>query len=226
MDFIPEYVEGEFDIPFIKPEKFEPATFVPFNQARSLQYRRDRYGVHFFLHDYQFEGLWTHREKYAAMLPQFKAVLTPDFSQYYDWPIMVQRWNHYRKHLIGAWMQEIGCEVYPTVTWSNAKSLEWCFDGEPYRSTVCLSSIGTQKKRLDKALFMRGWDRMMEVLEPETILFYGPIPEECKGNIVPMEEFSKRFREVRNVDCDEPATVYEDGEPDGGIPAERTDHEA
>ena len=196
VDFIPEYVEGEFDIPFIKPEPYdEDITFIPFNLASSRRNKAD-VGIHFFLHDYQFQRLWTDREKYRGMLTKFKAVMTPDFSPYYDWPVMVQRWNHYRKHLLGAWMQDIGCKVYPTVTWSDERSLEWCFDGEPYRSTVCVSSVGTQKRPEDKLLFMRGWDRMMEVLEPETILFYGAIPEECEGNIIPIMTFQNRFERM------------------------------
>ena len=196
VDFIPEYVEGKFDIPFIKPEQYdgEEITFMPFNLARSLQYKRNRYGIHFFIHDYQFQSLWYNREKYQNMLPEFKAVMTPDFSPYYDWPVMVQRWHHYRKHLLGSWMQDIGCKVYPTITWSDRRSLEWCFDGEPYRSAVCVSSIGMQEKPYDKILFMRGYDRMMEVLEPTTILFYGTVPKECEGNIVPIKTFQERFK--------------------------------
>ena len=193
VDFIPDYVEGEFEIPFIKPEPYvESDYFVPFNYATSVKYKKCLKGIHFFLHDYQFENLWTTRKKYENLLPQFNAVLSPDFSPYMDWPIMVQRWNHYRKHVLGAWMQSIGCRVYPTITWSDKRSLEWCFEGEPYRSTVCVSSVGMMKKKDDYILFMQGYDRMMEVLDPETILFYGSIPKECAGHIIPIEPFHKR----------------------------------
>ena len=197
VDFIPEYVEGEFEIPFIKPEPYVEATYIPFNYAGSTWYKRDEKGIHFFIYDYQFQCLWNRRETYRNMLTQFKAVLTPDFSNYYDWPIMVQRWNHYRKHLIGSWMQSIGCRVYPTITWSDERSYEYCFDGEPFRSTVCVSNVGMQKNMENRRLFMCGWDKMMEVLEPETILFYGTVPRECDGNIIPMETFTKRLKEMK-----------------------------
>ena len=193
IDFIPEYVEGEFEIPLIKPEPYVPVKeYIPFNYASSTRSSRDEKGIHFFIHDYQFENLWTRREKYGDMLKQFKAVMSPDFSPYMDWPIMVQRWNHYRKHLLGTWMQDIGCRVYPTVTWSDERSLEWCFDGEPAYATVCVSSVGMMKKKEDRILFMRGYDRMLEVLQPETILFYGSVPKECDGNIVMIDPFQKR----------------------------------
>lgn len=194
VDFVPQYVEGDFEIPLLMPEQYVEAEYIPFSDAGSTQYKRDEKGVHFFIHDYKFEGLWTNRNKYAEMLKQFRVVLTPDFSPYTDWPYMVQIWNHYRKHLLGAWMQSIGCRVYPTVTWTDEKSYAWCFDGEPFSATVAISSVGMMKKKEDKLMFMRGYDKMMEVLEPETILFYGTIPKECEGNIVPMEVFTKRFK--------------------------------
>lgn len=194
VDFIPEYAEGKFEIPFIKPEPYEPVKeYIPFNCAGSTTTGRKHKGIHFFIHDYQFESLWANREKYRWMLKEYKIVLSPDFSPYMDWPVMVQLWNHYRKHLIGAWMQDIGCMVYPTITWSDERSFEWCFDGEPAHSTVCVSSVGMMKRKEDLFLFMRGYDKMMEVLEPETILFYGAIPNECDGNIIEIEPFQKRL---------------------------------
>lgn len=196
VDFIPKYVEGDLQIPFIEPEPFVRATYVPFNMAGSVRYKREEKGIHFFIHDYQFEGLWSRRNKYADMLKQYKVVLSPDFSPYMDWPYMVQIWNHYRKHLLGAWMQEIGCRVYPTVTWTDEKSYAWCFDGEPFRSTVCVSSVGVMKQKRDRGLFLKGYDKMLEVLEPETILFYGTIPRECEGNIVPMDIYTNKFKEA------------------------------
>lgn len=196
VDFIPEYVEGKFDIPFIKPEKYVETTFVPFNMAGSI-YKREEVGIHFFIHDFQFQRLWTMREKYKAMLPEFRAVMTPDFSLFTDWPKMVQMWNHYRKHLLGAWMQELGCLVYPTIRWSDESSYEWCFDGEPMGGTVCVGSVGTQGSKETRRLFLSGYEKMMEVLKPETILFYGKIPSECTGNIIPLDTFTSRFKEMR-----------------------------
>lgn len=201
VDFVPEFVEGEFDIPFIKPEPYvDNINWIPFNYASTRQYKREEFGIHFFVYDYYFNCIWNQRDKYANMLRGFKAVMTPDFSPYIDWPIMVQRWNHYRKHLIGAWMQDIGCRVYPTITWNDERSYEWCFDGEPYKSTVCVSSVGMMKSKELTRLFIKGYDKMMEVLEPETIIFYGQIPVECTGNIIPLTPFQERFKGVKKHD--------------------------
>jgi len=194
VDFIPDYVDGKFEIPIIRPEPYiEIDTWIPFNQA-GYGYKREEKGVHFFVHDYFFNSLWTKREKYRHMLPQYKAVMTPDYSLYTNWPVMVQIWNHYRKHLIGAWMQSIGCRVYPSVSWSDDSSFDWCFDGEPRGGTVCISSVGTQQNKETRKLFMAGYEMMMDVLYPETILFYGKVPKECEGNIIPIESFQDQLK--------------------------------
>lgn len=197
VDYIPPFIEGKYNIPFIKPEPYVEAQWLPFNYAGSTTYKREERGIHFFVYDYYFQSLWSMREKYKDMLPQFKAVMAPDFSLYVDWPVMVQMWNHYRKHLIGSWMQSIGCRVYPVIRWAGQETYEWCFDGEPYKGTVCVSSVGMTKDKNMLRMFIDGYQAMMDILKPETIIFNGHIPNECQGNIVQIEPFSKRFSEVK-----------------------------
>ena len=130
------------------------------------------------------------------MLSEFSAVMTPDFSTYHDWPKALQLYNHYRKHFVGAYLQTLGVKVYPTISWSDKESFDWCFDGEPVGATVAVSSIGTQKGSAEKRLFLDGYNAMVERLNPETIIFYGNVPKECMGNIVRIKPFQEKFREV------------------------------
>ena len=198
VDFVPEYVEGEYNIPLLKPEPYKESIWIPFPHAGNFKHNRGDYGIHFFTYDYQFTGVWNARDKYKSMFQQFNAVMTPDFSLYVDWPLMVQMWNHYRKHLIGTWMQSIGCTVYPVVRWLDPSSYSWCFDGDPYRGTVCVSSVSMMRDKGLKKMFIDGYFAMLDVLEPETIIFYGQIPKECNtGNIIPIEPFCRNFKEVK-----------------------------
>ena len=199
VDFIPEFVEGAYDIPVLLPEDYEPVEWVSFKEAK-LMNKCKPYGIHFYLSDYVFQNIWTQRERYRNFFRRFGAAMTPGFSMYTDWPRMVQLWNHYRRHLIGAWMQEIGCKVYPTILWSDESSYDFCFDGEPKHSTVCVSSVGTQKNPEAKRLFLKGYEKMMEALKPQTILFYGNIPKECSGNIIHIEPFQNRLKGARKND--------------------------
>lgn len=42
---------------------------------------------------------------------------------------------------------------------------------------------------------MDGYEEMIKRLEPETILFYGNVPESCSGNIVKIKSYiQERFR--------------------------------
>ena len=203
VDFIPEEITGIYDTPVIYGEEYAGDTmWISFQEAARRQYKRDEFGVHFFIDDYQFQKLWTGREKYRNVLPGFKAVMSPDFSIFTDWPEPVKLWNHYRKHLLGAWMQSIGCRVYPTISWADEDSYSWCFNGDPRKATVCVSSVGTQMNKESKRLFLAGYDKMLERLEPKTILFYGRIPDECRGNIVPIRAFQERLRMVKKHDPD------------------------
>lgn len=175
---------GEYDIPTIEPVKFSGNTkFIPFNYAASCKKREDK-SIHFFVDDYQFTRLWNDPDRYMPMLREYQYVLTPDFSVYTDFPKALQIYNHYRKHWIGAYMQMHGINVIPTIAWSTPDSYEWCFDGEPTHGTVAISSVGTQKDKIAKELFLKGYKEMIRRLEPESIIFYGNVPEECKGNII------------------------------------------
>lgn len=186
---------GDYDIPTLEKTDFDSGVeFIPFNYAASCKNRENK-GIHFFVDDYQFIRLWNDPDRYVPMLQQFRYVLTPDFSLYTDFPKALQIWNHYRKHWIGAYMQMYGIDVIPTIAWSTPESFEWCFDGEPTNGIVAVSSVGIMNSRRKKDLFMAGYNEMLSRLSPETILFYGMIPDECRGNIVKIKSFGEELTE-------------------------------
>lgn len=190
--------EGEYDIPVLKPEIYTGEhEWIGFNYARGLREQSGKC-VHFFLDDYQFNVTWTMPAKYVDMMRRFDYVLTPDFSLYTDFPKAVQIFNHYRKHWYGAYLQETGEKVIPTISWSDAGSFAWCFDGEPKGGTVAVSSVGVMNDRDALMRFLYGYEAMKDFLHPESIIFYGNIPNECeKDNIIPISPFHERFEAGR-----------------------------
>lgn len=187
---------GKYEIPVILPEEYEPCRFIGFNYAASCRDNRDNTGIHFYLDDYQFVRIWNMIDYYLPMLQKFKYVMTPDFSIYADYPFALQLYNHYRKHWIGAYLQQKGVKVIPTISWSDESSYEWCFDGEPEQGVVSVSAVGTQMNSHSKRLFLEGYQEMMKRLQPQTIIFHGAVPEECRGNIVKIKAFQDKFSEV------------------------------
>lgn len=183
---------GVYNIPIIRPTEYEECEWISFNEAIKSNKREEK-GVHFFLDDYRFIRLWANIDKYMPMLRQFKCVMTPDFSLYTDFPVALQIYNHYRKHWIWAYLQDCGINVIPTICWSTPESFAWCFDGEPVGGCVAVSSIGTQNSKEKKALFRAGYDEMMKRLCPDKIIFYGSVPDDCKGDIIRIKPFSDKF---------------------------------
>lgn len=183
---------GPYDIPEIKPEKYIECKYVRFIEACKIQNGSGK-GVHFFVDDFYFDRIWNQFNRYMGMLSKFDAVLTPDWSNYTDWPVAVNIWNHYKKHYVGAYLQSKGVRVYPTIEWSTKESHKWCFDGEPIGGCVAIGSIGTQKNAEANKLFIYGYEAMLERLQPETIMFWGSVPRECKGNIIRMD-IENQFR--------------------------------
>lgn len=186
---------GSYGIPVFQPTQYDGCEWIGFNYAKSCRNKADK-GIHFFLDDYQFARLWSYIDRYIPMLQQFKYVMTPDFSMYTDFPSALQIYNHYRKHWLGAYMQEHDIKVIPTIGWSTRDSFDFCFDGEPTHTTLAVSSVGTQGDKQTKKIFMDGYNEMIRRLEPDKIIFYGSVPEECKGNIIRVKAFQEKFKEA------------------------------
>lgn len=188
---------GKYDIPPIHGvyDVGDIAGFVGWNYALGEKHPEDK-AVHFFVDDYQFNRLWTNPDAYLEKLRRFHYVFSPDFSPYADFPKAVQVFNHFRKHWIGAYLQENGVQVIPTITWSFPPSYDFCFDGEPEGSVVAVSSVGCMNSKEGKKLFLDGWEEMMKRINPSCVIFYGSVPEECNGNIVRVKPFQDKFRKA------------------------------
>ena len=167
---------GAYDVPALRPVRCDVERWLSFNFAKTCR-EPEGHGIHFFIDDYQFTRLWTDPERYLPLVSRFAALMTPDFSTYTDFPTAIQIYNHYRKHWMGAYWQAHGLTVVPTISWSDEDSLNWCFDGEPVGGTVAVSSVGTQMDNRSRGLFDMGYHAMLEALKPETVVFYGAIPD-------------------------------------------------
>lgn len=177
---------GEYDFPEMYPIHIDNLAEIPlqgFNYALK-ETHPENIGVHFFLHDYQFERVWKYPDRYTECLSKFAFVLSPDFSPYADIPKALKIFNVYRKMWCGRYWQEHGMKVIPTITWGNDEDLEWCLEGVPRHSTIAVSTMGEGRWANFKAL-KDNWDYLLWKLKPETILLYGKdLSGELSGNII------------------------------------------
>lgn len=184
-----------FGIPTVKKCELNNINlkFISFDQINTKSRAKEDKSIHFFNDDNKLNKVYYSPEKYFMKLAKFEAVLTPDFSLYTDMPLIIQMYSVFKNRWCGAYWQDKGLRaVIPTITWGNEESYEFCFLGVEEGSIVAISTLNVYK---EKELFMKGYNKMMEVIKPELIYCYGikPFPE-MKGNVIWIEYLSKAGR--------------------------------
>ena len=177
---------GKYDIPSIDPVHIDNLADIPiqgFNYALKEKHP-ENVGVHFFLHDYQFERVWNYPDRYVECLKKFAFVLAPDFSPCGTMPKALKIYNVYCKMWCARYWQEHGITVIPTVTWGYDEDLEWCLAGIPKNGTIAISTMGEGRWANHESLKFN-WEYIRWKLNPETILLYGKdLSNDLSGNIV------------------------------------------
>lgn len=183
-------VTAQLEMPIIKPNEIafpQIDDMISYHDTRSSDKRITKKSllVHFFKDDNRFECLYDEKNenrdfKRIKKLAQYSAVCTPDFSVYPNMPLLKQQIQVFKNRWCGAHWQDKGLLVVPTVTWADERSCAFCFDGLPQHAILAVSTVGCKQYRKE---FLRGYDKMMEVLQPELIFCYGdPFPE-MEGNL-------------------------------------------
>lgn len=133
-----------YEIPKMLPcTHIEVDRWVPFNMAKTVPMPQRQYtGIHFNIHDFQFERVWNYPHKSLELLRQFGAMTCPDFSIYNDFPNAVRIYNVYRNRWCARWWQENGLNVIPLIQYSRPDSFKWCFAGYPKDSIAMVSFVG------------------------------------------------------------------------------------
>jgi hypothetical protein len=90
---------------------------------------------------------------------------------------------------VGAYWQDQGQVVVPTISWSTPESFEFCFDGIEEGAIVAIGMIGCKRS---KGEFMLGYNEMLSRINPEAIICFGtPFPE-MQGRIIDIDYLKSR----------------------------------
>ena len=175
---------GEYHIPPIKPvTELYVKDWIGFNFVSTTKKCRKTTGIHFYIDDYQFERVWNYPSRFSKVFNEFGAIMTPDFSTYLDFPKAVRIFNHYRRHWCGAYWQEMGATVVPTIEWGLPEDYSWCFDGEPKGGIVAVSNVGIMRDKELRENYMRGYKEMLIRLQPKEVLMFGHIFDDYPGPV-------------------------------------------
>lgn len=159
-----------WQMPVIQDDGYIPDEMLGFKYAMTAE--TYDVGIHFYIDDYQFERVWHSPGKYIDLLSKFQCILSPDFSLYLEMPMPLKIWNVYRSRLIGAYYQQHGIKVIPTVQWAEPETYAFCFEGIPKGSVVSISTVGVKTDPEAIDLWRRGTDEMIRRIDPRAILVY------------------------------------------------------
>ena len=193
--------DNYYGIPSMVMTKTTGDKFLRFMDYNTIDDHGD-YIAHFYYDDYKFIEAWRTPDKYIEKLKQFKAVISPDFSLYTDFPRALQILSCYRRQWCGAYWQSQGLDVIPDVVWGDKESFNYCFEGIPKGGTVAVSSVGVKNDKewnSDNAeMFKDGYDEMLNRLKPKKILYYGDMIDGLKGDIIQIPSYYAEKREYLN----------------------------
>ncbi len=180
------YSVGKYGFPLIKKQTLNLDNVNLIACTNTIKNDREYfdYGVHFFVDDIEFGGVYADPGKTFDLYSQYRFCLTPDYSIYAEMPLWRQIESVAYNRWCGAWWQSRGMTVIPTISWDKYPSFEFCFDGVERGSIV---AVATYACRSNRAGFLRGFEMMLEKICPEAVICYGEPFAEMKGLVIPIE---------------------------------------
>ena len=152
------------------------------NQIKKNKNFKCKAYICFYLDDCLFDtvnGIWFDYNKAFEIIKHFGGIITPDFSTFADFPQTLKWWNTYRMRAFGFWCSTMGVNVINNVRWSK-DTLDICFRGIPKNSIVAIGAVASRLKELkNRGDFEEYLIRMIEELQPHTILVYGSTNYAC-----------------------------------------------
>ena len=160
---------------------------IPFSE-RSKSEKCDEF-VCFYEHDIRFRDILTATKEQISSLKNFKGVISPDCSLYYDMPLVLQMTNTYLNRQIGHYLQTQSIYVIPNVRWGDERSytritpseVPFAFLGLEKHGIYSVETYGCCKTTEYKHHLREGLRNFIKEIEPKIILVYGAMPDSIFG---------------------------------------------
>lgn len=181
---------GKYEMPVIKKQKIdlEKIDLWCYTKTKPNDEENKDKTIHFFTYDWLFENVYDKPEIAMEKLDQYYALLTPEFSLYWDMPRALQIYSTFKNRWCGAYWQKQGKLVIPSICCAGEESYDFCFDGIEEGSVVAISTYCREEY---KAQIMKSYNKMLEVIKPSAVICYGEPFSEMKGNIKAISPFNK-----------------------------------
>ncbi|HAT84040.1 MAG TPA: hypothetical protein DD384_02965 [Firmicutes bacterium] len=175
---------GQLEIPLVKKQSIDVSNIELISCADTKSNDTEinkRKGVHFFVDDYRFNRIYDNPQRTLNRYSQYSFLLTPDYSLYADMPLWKQIANVAKNRWCGAFWQDKGLTVIPTISWGLSNSFSFCFDGVEKGSIVAVSTLGCLKR---KSAFLSGYNEMLKRISPTAVICFGKAFEEMEKDTI------------------------------------------
>ncbi len=179
-DIYKDVIVGEEGMPILNPyDAPTPSNIVLFHERNSMFSSDSTCG--FYTEDWRFMQIAKNPLDYVSDMKRFQSVIGPDFSQLVGMTDEMRRKNCYLNKAISQLWQVRGVNMIPNITWSTPDSYPYSVAGAPKHSVIAINSMGVKKYAVSVYLWRRGYEFMLETLEPSLIVRYGDkMPGECE----------------------------------------------
>ena len=190
---------GKYGFPQLEAEEHIPTQQVrPFNYMMSLK-EPEKWWIHCFCDDYQFERLWNRLDFYMYYINRLDGFISTDFSLYRDYDDSRLIWNCYRNRCMAVALQRAGGKVIPTAGFGPERTWSWCFDGLPTHSSVAVTTNGVLSDHEGIRLFAGGIEALVYTKYPKNLIVCGRYPEWLNNkypnvNIVGIPSYGQQWR--------------------------------
>lgn len=183
---------GKYQLPLIKKQQLDlsDVKLIAISDTKYNDKEENRKkGVHFFVDDYKFESVYRNPEKALVRLSQYAFLCTPDFSTYANMDFWRQLESIAHSRWCGAFWQDQGLIVIPTISWSTPESYDFCFDAVEQGLIVAIGMIGCKRSKEE---FLAGYNEMIKRIQPTAIICFGKPFAEMQGNIIVVDYLLSR----------------------------------
>lgn len=175
--------DNKWGMPLIKRQGIssENLELIAYSATKNNDIENHNKVVHFFVDDARFNVVYNNPSRSIAKLSQYRAVLSPDFSLYGEMEPWRMMESIAKNRWCGAFWQNCGMTVIPTISWSTKRSYDFCFLGVEENSIVAISTVGCQSNKKE---FLDGYNEMMKRLRPSLVICYGNPIAGMTGNVI------------------------------------------
>ena len=108
---------GKYGMPVIKKQEIDLDKIDLWNYTKAKlndEENKDK-TIHFFTYDWHFDMVYDKPEVAMEKLDHYYALLTPEFSLYWDMPKALQIYSTFKNRWCGAYWQKMGKLVIPSI---------------------------------------------------------------------------------------------------------------